>query len=271
MEFVEKLEGLAPDYQRQQVSPTDQQEKQEGDAQILVDNDQLNSSLLLNVLFDKGLLPSYAFPTDLCTFYVFEQDGKQIRIKERPQQSKDKALSEYAPGRLLVINKETYRVGGIYDEWTANPAFPVRELFAAPSKGYVYCPYCTYVREESLKSDGEVCPVCTTKLIESEMLDPPGFSPERGRPINEQDREQEMSYATSAQFPVPVEPDSFEWKLEVGNHLQYAYEQNRRLVIVNKGPEEKGFRVCESCGAAWPESQSTAIPAHMHDRPFLTR
>ncbi len=29
-----------------------------------------------------------------------------------PQQAIDKALSEYAPGRLVVINKETYRSGG---------------------------------------------------------------------------------------------------------------------------------------------------------------
>ena len=54
--------------------------------------------MLLDVLFDRGLFPTYAFPTDVCSFVVFERDGVNVRIKERPQQSKDKALSEYAKG-----------------------------------------------------------------------------------------------------------------------------------------------------------------------------
>jgi hypothetical protein len=79
---------------------------------LAVEIEEDDTPMLLDLFFDRGLFPSYAFPTDLCSFYVFERDGKTVRIKERPQQSKDKALSEYAPGRLLVINKKTYRVGG---------------------------------------------------------------------------------------------------------------------------------------------------------------
>ena len=267
--FIEKLDELAAGYcQELSTSISGDHKQEEVDAQKYLVNDESEPDLLLNVLFDKGLLPSYAFPTDLCTFYIFDQDGSQVRIKERPQQGKDKALSEYAPGRLLVVNKETYRVGGIYDE-RANAAFPGRDLFAEPLGRYVSCPQCTYVREESLRDVKELCPVCGTELIDREMMDPLGFSPEQGKPLNEQDREQEISYATSAQFPTPTEPDRFDWQKSAGQHLQHAYEQNRRLVIVNKGPDENGFRICESCGAAWPEVQTSTSTQGSHYRPFL--
>jgi hypothetical protein len=221
---------------------------------------------LLDLLFDTGLLPSYAFPTDLCTFYVFEQDGFRVRIREKPQQGKGQALSEYAPGRLLVVNKETYRVGGIYEEGTGT-ARPAKRWFERPLESYVYCPVCTYVRTDKLQSADESCPVCAEPLSEREMLDPPGFSPERGRPLRERDREQELSYATSAQFPIPLAADAFAWRRGSDQRLQYAYEENRRLVVVNKGPGEHGFQVCEECGAAWPATQADVGAEHF--RPFL--
>lgn len=268
--FIRKLEDLAPRYASAPPPP----EGDEGTGANALSAAGLDSAgeteqhegLLLNVLFDEGLLPSYAFPTDLCTFYVFEHGGDHGRIKERPQQSKGTALSEYAPGRLLVVNKQTYRVGGIYVEGT-NSATPGQALFAGPLGTYVYCPLCTYVREEPLRDENELCPVCHTSLRQWELLDPPGFSPERGMSLGERDRDQEISYATAAQFPTPIEPDRFAWKTGAGRYIRYAYEQDRRLLIVNKGPDDAGFRVCESCGAAWPAS--AAPTAGEHWRPFL--
>lgn len=71
---------------------------------------------LLEFLFFHGLLPSYAFPTSLCSFLV-EKLSKvngmwEVQTLQRPQQSIAKALSEYAPGRLIVIDRKTYRSGG---------------------------------------------------------------------------------------------------------------------------------------------------------------
>jgi ATP-dependent helicase YprA (DUF1998 family) len=256
--FLDALEKLRCAYPSQQAAPAASEDV--GDEQA--ENDL---PLLLDVLFDRGLLPTYAFPTDLCSFYVFERDGVNVRIKERPQQSKDKALSEYAPGRLLVINKETYRVGGIYVEGT-NSATPGTRLFSSPLGTYVYCPLCSHVRTSPLVDVAEPCPVCQTPLVQHEVLDPPGFSPENGEAVDDRDREQEISYATSAQFPSPAEPDKFEWKTNAGEHLRHAYEQDRRLVIANRGPEDLGFRVCRSCGAAKPTTEDW--PQHGHLRPF---
>jgi ATP-dependent helicase YprA (DUF1998 family) len=272
--FVSRLDALAPEF-ASAPRPPESDDDDEGGACAGANgaagsgsagDTEQHPGLLLNVLFDQGLLPSYAFPTDLCTFYVFEYEGDRVRIKERPQQGKSTALSEYAPGRLLVVNKQTYRVGGIYVEGT-NSATPGKALFGGPLGTYVYCPLCTYVREEALREENELCPVCHTPLRQWELLDPPGFSPERGLPLSERDRDQDISYATAAQFPTPIEPDRFAWRPAAGRYLRYAYEQDRRLVTVNKGPDELGFRVCESCGAAWPAS--TAPTSGDHLRPFL--
>jgi len=235
------------------------------------DDDAPNDGLLLNALFDHGLLPTYAFPTDLASFSVFEEvkDGKnrRVSVKERPQQSKAQALSEYAPGRLLVIDKETYRVGGIFTGLLNKPdqAAPLFDELQT----YTYCPECTYTRMAKRQGEGEVCPVCSTPLREWEMLDPPGFSPENGRPVREGDRDQEYSQATSAQFPVPdaASAPTYNWKpLNTHGHIAYAHAVDQRLVVVNRGPDEDGFVVCELCGAAWPR---TEVPTGAHPRPFL--
>ena len=256
--FLRTLEELRGDY-----SLPARPDPQNANANADLDED--DASMLLNVLFDRGLLPTYAFPTDVCSFVVFERDGANVRIKERPQQSKDKALSEYAPGRLLVIDKQTYRVGGIYIEGS-NTATPGVQLFSNPLGTYVYCQVCAYIRTTPLVAPDEPCPVCNAPLIEHQLLDPPGFSPENGTAVDERDREQEISYATSAQFPSPEAQDPFEWKEDAGVHLRHAYEQNRRLVIVNRGPENAGFRVCRTCGAAKPETEPW--PDRAHGRPF---
>lgn len=129
---------------------------------------------LLDLLFDEGLLPSYAFPTGLCSFVIQEWDNRQIQIKERPQLGKTQALSEYAPGRLLVVNKQTYRVGGLFFDG-APTATPAAALLASPLRRYVGCKQCTFVRieeggSERLTTDGTPCPVCGEALAVREFL-----------------------------------------------------------------------------------------------------
>ena len=74
--------------------------------------------MLLDLLFEHDSLPTYAFPREVRSFVI--EDRKQgsngqwrIAIEQRPQQSVDIALSEYAPGRELIVDKATYRVGNL--------------------------------------------------------------------------------------------------------------------------------------------------------------
>lgn len=228
---------------------------------------------LLDVCFDRGLLPSYAFPTDLCSFVIQEWDKTnsrwRVNIRERPQLAKAQALSEYAPGRLLVVNKQTYRVGGIFMDGPPS-ATPAAKLFAQPLSRYVGCSRCSFISIEGGSAartiEGSPCPVCRTPLFVREYLDPPSFSPEEGRALREGDREQDVTFASSAQLPEIAERNEFDWRDGPGVNMSHAYGEDVLLVVANKGKDAAGFSVCESCGGAWIDGEE---PEGSHARPFL--
>ena len=113
---------------------------------------------LLDLLFDKGLLPSYAFPTDLCSFVIQERaDFGKVIERERPQLGKTQALSEYAPGRILVVNKQTYRVGGIFFDGLAT-ASPAEGFFDGVRDRYIGCPRCS--SRAAGRDSGRCKPTC---------------------------------------------------------------------------------------------------------------
>lgn len=234
--------------------------------------DEESEALLLNFLFDEGFLPTYVFPTDLCSFTVEKPERKhgwsQVVVQERPQQAVNKALSEYAPGRLIVINKMTYRSGGVASNRTildrAEPLFRRR-------KPYIFCPRCSYVQDCHSAGSSAVgtCPLCKQEqLLRKEMVTPQVFYPEDAIHIDETDRDQEFTYATSAQFPVPVgAADLGSWQA-FSQHGKLTYAADQELVIVNKGKEDEdeGFDVCDKCGY----SRISGQPApRSHKRPYL--
>ncbi|MDI6879227.1 MAG: DEAD/DEAH box helicase [Desulfitobacteriaceae bacterium] len=240
-------------------------------------DDEESENELLSFLFDNGFLPSYAFPTDLCSFLVedwIKVNGVwNIVTIERPQQSIGKALTEYAPGREIVINKKTYRSGGVFSA-TVPFSNPDRSapLFRN-ARSYVYCTKCTYVQDPSEQSNANMsCPICHGQLATADMIVPEVFSPEEGKPLDEFDRDQELTYATTAQFPVPTGADDLTDWFEIGTRGLFTYATNRRLVIVNKGIKgsDIGFHICEKCGAAAPVATDLS-EVRKHKRPYLTK
>jgi ATP-dependent helicase YprA (DUF1998 family) len=229
---------------------------------------------LIDLCFEHGLLPSYAFPTDLCSFVIQEweksKDRWRVNIAERPQLAKAQALSEYAPGRLLVVNKQTYRVGGIFVDGPPSTT-PAAVLFARPLNRYVGCTRCPFISIEGGDAtnrtiEGSPCPVCRAPVFVREYLDPPSFSPEEGRALREGDREQDVTFALSAQLPEIADRDEFDWCGGPGINLSHAYGEDILLVVANKGKDAAGFSVCESCGGAWVDGEE---PEGAHGRPFL--
>jgi len=229
---------------------------------------------LLEFLFQHGLLPSYAFPTDLTAFLVDELAKSPVTgyseyvVVERPPQAIEKALSEYAPGRLVVIDKETYRSGGVFADTFPTTHDRAAPLFESPVN-IVHCEVCSYVQdlsgEELLEDD---CPVCASQLIQEEMIIPEVFGPEKARAIPEGDRDQDITYATMAQFPVPVGYDDLPTFDSLGDRVAYTIASDRSLVMMNKGQlvgeNFSGFWVCEKCGAATVEQPN----AGQHARPY---
>ncbi len=247
-------------------------EDDEDDEERRVDDDDGGSPLtadadpgarrLLNYLFDHGVLPSYAFPTDLCEFRIERlrrRKGRLVEeVVERPQLAIAQALSEYAPGRALVVNKRTYRVGGVLPSLSScTDPTRAQSLFTGSLETYVYCTACFYVREPARAPSstvGERCPVCNADdtLAAAEMLRPQMFVPERGREVFDDDAGGDRSYATRAQLPAPVGAGSTEGWRDIGARMRLAPAPDRRLVVVNKGDSttEDGFDVCTVCGAA---------------------
>jgi hypothetical protein len=75
-----------------------------------------NTNLLDRLLY-KGVLPRYAFPTDVATFYIFDID-KSTRFrpafKFSPSQGLAVALSQYAPGKEVWISGKKFTSGAVY-------------------------------------------------------------------------------------------------------------------------------------------------------------
>jgi len=265
--LLEELAKIGKDLESRETET----EKQDTEEKVTEQEETAQPTSLLDLLFDKGLLPSYAFPTDLCSFVIQESEkyGKVIE-RERPQLAKAQALSEYAPGRILVVNKQTYRVGGIFFDGLAT-ASPADGFFDGIRERYIGCPRCSFVRldqaanAESPLAEAE-CPVCGGELQVNELLDPPAFSPEAGRRLKDEDRDQDITYASSAQLPELLDRD-FDWDTLAGSQMSFAYQEGVKLIVTNKGKNGTGFGVCETCGAAWLSDDPDSDKEHA--RPFL--
>ncbi|MBV9993558.1 MAG: DEAD/DEAH box helicase [Alphaproteobacteria bacterium] len=238
------------------------------------DRGNLEDAELMDFLFDNGLLPSYAFPTDLTSFLIERltlvpgSQQRKMEIVERPQQGIQKALSEYAPGRLIVINKETYRSGGVVANVLPTTHDRAAPLFADPQT-LIHCDNCSYVRDIGETAEaGGACPICGVELQSNMMIVPQVFTPEDGRALDEDDRDQEITYATGAQYPVPVDGADVMNLTPIGARAMFTVATDRRLVTTNKGQladdTYQGFWICDRCGRASTEEP----PAGAHQRPY---
>ena len=240
-----------------------------------------DESMLLDLLFDHGFLPTYAFPRDVRSFVIEEnkQSSKgtwRIGIKQRPQQSVDIALSEYAPGRELIVDKVTYRVGGIYvDPFRgATLANRVPSLFKQEPSTFAFCANCGYTQREQVPvqaASPHSCPLCQAPLAIQDILDPPGFAPfgaKRQEPGQLQNAFPAHSGTmTQVKLVLPLTDEEDFGQVTAGGRIAWSYAEHRELLIANSGVAREGFSICRSCGAAAPGNP--AWLEQSHDRPFL--
>lgn len=222
----------------------------------------------LTFLFNHEFLPTYAFPRDLSSFYIEKRTSKGTKIAQRPQLELNRALSEYAPGKLVVVDKETYRAGGIYNPYSKNRENAVKDLFNA-QQFVAICIACHFTQ---LESEQDVCPNCGSKLIKKQYIRPFGFSPERGESLRRNELSQEYSYAGSPQLPIPNKEEEFkdEFKSLKGNHLiKYINADNQELIVINRGAsKEDGFQMCDQCGFITGDKNKASTSFHI--KPYLT-
>lgn len=210
---------------------------------------------LLDVLYEYSILPTYSFPKNVVGFFIEDKRGE--RIEQKPDRSLDIAISEYAPGRIIVVDKKTYKSGGIYNfhskfitnyyEKPARLYFQNNEYF----RNLFYCrnKSCGWFGIQS--PENNECPFCKSKEIGNQyMLKPWGFAPLNAASIPESEAESELSYAEEPCYSATPRKDDMVLT-EFGN-IKKAKRADQMLIILNKGPKSKGFNVCKDCGAAVP-------------------
>src|SRR5258708_846072 len=237
--------------------------------------------MLLDLLFEHGFLPTYAFPRDVRSFVIEERKQAsngawRIGIKQRPQQSVDIALSEYVPGRELIVDKETYRVGGIYVDPCAGATLANRVpcLFKRGQSSFAFCANCGYTEREKMRDEAtrqRSCPLCQASLAIQDILDPLGFAP-IGAKRQEPGQLQNASPAqggtmTQVKLVLPLTDAEDFMHVTAGSRVAWSNAEHRELLIANSGIAGEGFSVCRSCGAAAPGNPTWLEQAH--DRPFL--
>ncbi|MCB9759436.1 MAG: DEAD/DEAH box helicase [Alphaproteobacteria bacterium] len=209
---------------------------------------------LLQTLIGRAVFPRYAFPTDVVAFWVSKprQSGDPTgrrKFDYEPQRDLQLALTEYAPGRSLTIDKWRFESAALF-----SPYEPTPEPTLARRQPYTACRACSFVSLEPAAAAMTLCPVCgSDQVVHSEFITPAGFAPD----INakrEVDRGQAITYAgmtDRARLEVQDPPD--EWDRQACDGRLRVWTGPRMLAVVNKGVGERGFRVCPDCGRSEPE------------------
>ncbi|MGK3998912.1 DEAD/DEAH box helicase [Sorangium sp. So ce1024] len=227
------------------------------DAEVAADP---NRSLLDRLLYE-GVLPKYAFPTDLVAFHVFEatnglnRKAAEVRAKVRyaPQRALPLALSEYAPGRTVFIDGRMWVSGALHSPISGAVTTAFQE-----SRFFRCCDVCGYAElVDDAAPRGDVCPACGDAAIGGRAADhwmrPPGFAhPMTARPRTEPDAERYSRPGRAVLFA--KSPEASAWRLVggragVSSYLNIIDDVSWEVLVTNRGPRDQGFRACRACHA----------------------
>jgi hypothetical protein len=217
---------------------------------------------LLDRLFDEALLPKYAFPTDVATFSVFEEDTDPWNPKRRysPQQSLNAALSQYAPGHEVWVDGKRYISLGLYADHEEDrlQAYQDRRL-------YFQCRVCNYADlrspDQGYPEQTRDCPACGRRATlgpARRWVRPPGFSHppsvtalppdfDAGVPLRPT-----RATLDSLQFSDDSRLGRETWPIGTGWE---GWSDSRTLVVTNRGSlsaTDPGFNYCTQCGRIEP-------------------
>lgn len=230
------------------------------------------SENLLDRLLYKGVLPRYAFPTDVAAFHVFDPDRSTLfrpAFRFTPSQGLPIALSQYAPGKEVWIGSKLWTSGAVYS--------PIRSdrYRAWQSRRFYYeCKYCHYARTTTLEEgtrgerrDCEACGGVGTFGPATYWLRPPGFA----HPVSKEegtspDDQPARSYATRAKLTMHTPPDEAKWT-RLNDHLRVYYTR-QHLLVTNRGPREEGYTYCTKCGLIEPTALPKGVVGAAHRKPF---
>ena len=225
---------------------------------------------LLDRLLYRGILPRYAFPTDVVSFHVFDADASSYRheYQHTPSQGLSVALTQYAPGKRVWIDNREWRSGALYS--------PIRDDLDRAwrtKKLYFDCRQCHYARTELMnnaeRGEEQDCPACGAEGsfgAATYWMRPPGFAhpvgDEEGVAIDDQPA---TSYATRAKLVAPG-PGEGNWA-QLTPALRHHYER-AELLVSNTGARAGGYNYCVRCGRIEQSASPLVDLARPHRKPY---
>ena len=231
-----------------------------------------DSGKLLDRLLYCGILPRYAFPTDVATFHVFDRDrSSRYRpiMRFAPSQGLPVALTQYAPGKQVWISGKCYTSGAIYS------AMPDDRFDAWNSKRiYMECSECSFARtfeigeaDRNEKRDCEACGGGATFGPGRYWLRPPGFAhPIDIEEVTSPDDMPETSYATRAKLTMGTPDDSAGWT-SVNDRIRVLTDR-QYLLVSNTGPKSDGYTYCTKCGRIESSYEHDPKLTGTHRKPY---
>ena len=230
------------------------------------------SENLLDRLLYKGVLPRYAFPTDVASFHVFDRERSthyRPAFRFTPSQGLPMALSQYAPGKEVWIGGKLWTSGAVYSPMRKDRyhAWLARRL-------YYECRYCHYARTTTLDDgtrgetkDCEACGGVGTFGPARHWLRPPGFAhPVSKAEGTSPDDQPARSYATRAKLTMHTPPDESRWT-RLNDCIRVHYTR-QHLLVTNRGPREEGYTYCTKCGLIEPTALPKGVVGAAHQKPY---
>lgn len=224
------------------------------------DSKEGNKKTLLDSLYEEGIIPSYSFPKNVVSTYIENSYGKVMYDVDR---GLDIAISEYAPGRAIVVDKLTYQIGGFFypgsEKKKGQALYPARSYVEDPNylKPIVTCNECGWfgLAEEKIK----VCPFCGNDNLseDKQMLRPWGFAPKNAEAIKEPQLLEEYSDTNPPLYSTLPEADEMV-KVKGYTKIRQASRSNQRIIMLNSN-DGKGFMVCKDCGASMPGNDAKVL------------
>ena len=230
-----------------------------------------NAKSLLDALYEEGIIPTYSFPKNVVSTYISNNYGK---LEYQVERGLDVAISEYAPGRAIVVDKQTYQIGGLFipgsEKRKDHAASPAESFINDPNylKEILTCPKCGWFG--LLTDNVKKCPFCGNNELKRDkpMLRPWGFAPKNGKAIPNAQLEEEYTATLPPLYSTLPEHDAMK-QIPETRHIRMASRTNQRIIMLNTGNADHGFMICPDCGAAVPGDDPHELSKIM--RPYFSR
>jgi ATP-dependent helicase YprA (DUF1998 family) len=227
---------------------------------------------LLDRLLYKGVLPRYAFPTDVVSFHVFDRNRStrfRPAFEYAPSQGLPVALTQYAPGKEVWIDGKLWTSGALYSPMQSDRfgAWQERKL-------YFECTVCRYAatasHQDADRGEKRDCPACGSEGTfgsAKNWMRPPGFAhPQSLEEGTSPEDQPARSYATRAKLVAEGPADPERWQAVTPRLRKYFHRTH--LLVTNSGPRREGYTYCTRCGVVGPTAHPSSRLSGAHPKPY---